>query len=53
MALPTAVNPQITDAAVEPSSQKTKKSGKARKAVKTKKAAKSKKATPESRKRNK
>lgn len=50
MAFPTAVNSQITDAVVEPSSKKTKKSGKARKTVKAKKTTKSKKAKPKSRK---
>lgn len=44
MAFPTAVNSQITDAVVEPSSKKTKKSGKAKKAKKTSKAKKTGKA---------
>ena len=40
MAFPTPVNSQITDAVVEPSGKKTKKSGKAKKAAKAKKATK-------------
>ena len=40
MAFPTAVNSQITDAVVQPSGKKTRKSGKAKKAVKAAKTAK-------------